>query len=45
MGAGLTRVSIKGFNNGTVDLSTFTWTYKVLYPSTNQSSSYYASAL
>ncbi|KAJ4838181.1 hypothetical protein Tsubulata_032522 [Turnera subulata] len=29
VGAGLTGVKIKGFNNGTVDLSTYNWTYKI----------------
>lgn len=29
VGAGLTSVRIEGFNNGTVDLSTHTWTYKI----------------
>lgn len=30
MGAGLTSVKIKGLNNGTIDLSSYAWTYKVL---------------
>ncbi|GLU12850.1 hypothetical protein SLE2022_295080 [Rubroshorea leprosula] len=29
VGAGLTSVKIKGFNNGTIDLSTYSWTYKI----------------
>uniref|UniRef100_A0A6N2NA79 beta-galactosidase n=1 Tax=Salix viminalis TaxID=40686 RepID=A0A6N2NA79_SALVM len=29
VGAGLTSVKIKGFNNGTVDLSHFNWIYKI----------------
>ncbi|KAF5751735.1 beta-galactosidase 10 [Tripterygium wilfordii] len=29
IGAGPTSVKIKGFNNGTVDLSTYNWTYKI----------------
>nr|DAD24674.1 TPA_asm: hypothetical protein HUJ06_026138 [Nelumbo nucifera] len=29
VGAGLTRVVIEGFNNGTVDLSSNSWTYKI----------------
>ncbi|EEF39470.1 beta-galactosidase, putative [Ricinus communis] len=29
VGAGLTSVKMKGFNNGTIDLSTFNWTYKI----------------
>ncbi|XP_043804666.1 beta-galactosidase 3 isoform X3 [Manihot esculenta] len=29
VGAGLTSVKIDGFNNGTLDLSTFNWTYKI----------------
>lgn len=31
VGAGLTSVKIKGFNNGTVDLSHFNWIYKVFF--------------
>ena len=27
----MTSVKIKGFNNGTVDLSSYAWTYKVLF--------------
>lgn len=29
IGTGLTSVEIKGLNNGNVNLSKFTWTYKV----------------
>ncbi|KAJ9671017.1 hypothetical protein PVL29_027139 [Vitis rotundifolia] len=29
VGAGLTSVKIKGLNNGIMDLSTYTWTYKI----------------
>ncbi|XP_048335049.2 beta-galactosidase 10-like [Ziziphus jujuba] len=29
VGAGITGVSIQGFNNGTVNLSDYTWTYKI----------------
>ncbi|QCE15155.1 beta-galactosidase [Vigna unguiculata] len=29
VGAGLTSVKIKGLNNGTIDLSSYTWTYKI----------------
>uniref|UniRef100_A0A5B7AW96 Beta-galactosidase n=1 Tax=Davidia involucrata TaxID=16924 RepID=A0A5B7AW96_DAVIN len=29
VGAGLTSVMIEGFSNGTKDLSTYTWTYKI----------------
>ena len=32
VGAGLTSVKIKGLNNGTIDLSSYTWTYKVSFP-------------
>lgn len=29
VGAGITSVKIKGFNNGTIDLSAYNWTYKI----------------
>lgn len=29
VGAGLTSVKIQGFNNGTIDLSAYNWTYKI----------------
>ncbi|XP_031251198.1 beta-galactosidase 10-like isoform X2 [Pistacia vera] len=29
VGAGLTSVKINGFNNGTLDLSTYSWSYKI----------------
>ncbi|XP_061360009.1 beta-galactosidase 10 [Gastrolobium bilobum] len=29
VGAGLTSVKIEGFNNGTIDLSSYAWTYKI----------------
>ncbi|KAI4336464.1 hypothetical protein L6164_014987 [Bauhinia variegata] len=29
IGAGLTSIKIKGFNNGTIDLSSYAWTYKI----------------
>ncbi|KAL6284804.1 hypothetical protein ACE6H2_015733 [Prunus campanulata] len=29
VGAGLTSVNITGFNNGTIDLSAYNWTYKI----------------
>ncbi|KOM41238.1 hypothetical protein LR48_Vigan04g143600 [Vigna angularis] len=29
VGAGLTSVKIKGLNNGTIDLSSYAWTYKI----------------
>lgn len=31
-GAGLTSVKIKGFRNGTLDLSAHSWSYKVVLP-------------
>ena len=29
--AGLTSVKIEGFNNGTIDISSYAWSYKVIF--------------